>query len=562
MNSTAMKPFRRVACFAASLLFAGVFLRAQDITIQGPQWPPEGEQPDEIPVAKRPSKPDVPDALKKAVEPYYTFARHSLDQAGKLRALSNFFSHPALEKIAQETATGWKFKPALKSGQPVATRVWTAVIANPASASPKGLSATPRLLEIAPIEVPKSIFNGRKGHQIVRTKITLDPAGAVLDLALESPMDEIFLEAIKASVAHWRFAPARHEGRAVPAELSMGLIVTMPIVAVEYPTPPKALHQARPEYPVAMSRSGLKGGVTVEFVIMEDGSVQNPVVKKSNHPAFDEPAIEAILKWKFAPGKKNGKPVKVHAQQLIEFSLPQMFDGGNDAFVVNEKSTKAQEKIPAQYRYDAAPKPIGTVAPVFPYAQLSKGGSGQATIVVLLDAQGLAAATRIISASQPEFGLALAAAFDAFAFEPATRDGKPTSTLLNMVHEFSTGGQAGEDRSLLRSLEKHPERIVPATKLDVPLKPLSRRPPVYPRKEEFKSEAGEAVIEFVVDAEGKVRLPRIVSATQPEFGYAAVQAISVWRFEPPKSGGKTVVTRAIIPIQFAPEKIKPAPEVP
>ena len=45
-------------------------------------------------------------------------------------------------------------------------------------------------------------------------------------------------------------------------------------------------------------------------------------------------------------------------------------------------------------------------------------------------------------------------------------------------------------------------------------------------------------------------MPRVVSATEEGFGYAAVQAVSAWWFEPPLMGGKPVVVRVQIPFKF------------
>lgn len=47
-----------------------------------------------------------------------------------------------------------------------------------------------------------------------------------------------------------------------------------------------------------------------------------------------------------------------------------------------------------------------------------------------------------------------------------------------------------------------------------------------------------------------VVLPRMVSASAPAFGYAAVQTVATWRFEPPTSGGKPVMARARVPFTF------------
>lgn len=521
--------------------------------MQGPEWPLMDEHPETLPgVMKSPSGLAVPAVLMKAVEPYYGISVQALDAKGK-RTVSLFaVTHPALEAVLKASISDWEFKPAFDADQAVEASVWTAIIVNPAGASPELKNATPRILTVSPVYAAKRMMGTRKGPLVVRVKLSIDAAGEVGEFKVLSKADEVFEGPINGSLLSWRFAPARLNGQAVAGELNLGVLVYERERSMGQLQPPKAIQQEKPAYPKRMAASGIKGLVLVSFVVLENGSVSEPVILRSNNPGFDEAAIEAILKWKFEPALLNGKPVKMKIGQEILFELR----GGRESYVVEAQSAKEQQQLPEHLRYDVPPKPIGVVAPVYPYGLLSEGKKGKAKVLMMLNENGLAAATHVVSASQPEFGLALAAAFDAFAFEPAMREGAPTATLLNMEHEFRITDDAYEDRSLLRSLAKNSDKIVSVDKLDTPLKPLSQRPAVYPCKEDFEPVSGEAVIEFVIDDEGKVRLPRIVSATQPEFGYAAVQAVASWRFEPPQSGGKKVMTRVNIPIQFTPEKRK------
>jgi protein TonB len=70
-----------------------------------------------------------------------------------------------------------------------------------------------------------------------------------------------------------------------------------------------------------MSRAGISGEVVVEFIINENGDVIDTRVVRSSHREFEVPAVQAVQKWKFKAGRKGGKPVKVRAQQLLEFNL-------------------------------------------------------------------------------------------------------------------------------------------------------------------------------------------------------------------------------------------------
>jgi TonB family protein len=82
------------------------------------------------------------------------------------------------------------------------------------------------------------------------------------------------------------------------------------------------------------------------------------------------------------------------------------------------------------------------------------------------------------------------------------------------------------------------------------LKPLSQRPPRFPLALDGKVATGEALIEFLVDEEGRARLPRIKSRSDEAFGYAAMQGVSSWRFEVPTYGGRAAIVRVQVPVTF------------
>jgi TonB family protein len=190
---------------------------------------------------------------------------------------------------------------------------------------------------------------------------------------------------------------------------------------------------------------------------------------------------------------------------------------------------------------------------------------GKAEVAFVVGMDGRVADVKVTKADKPEFGEALSAAITAFEFVPALRDGKPTRALFRMEHEFSVNGWNGRpssgDLDMVTLLRKHPERIVDAKALDAPVKPTSRRAPIFPSTVEANS--GEALIEVLIDREGHARLPKIVNATEPAFGYAAAQAAGEWRFETPKVAGKAVVVRARVPFTFKralPNENKPSSE--
>jgi TonB family protein len=313
-------------------------------------------------------------------------------------------------------------------------------------------------------------------------------------------------------------------------------------------TPPVVVRQYPPVYPRAMKKTGLVGEVVMRFVVDKHGDVTNPVVVRSNNPGFEKAAIESVLEWKFKPGIKDGVPVNTYMQIPITFELD---GGGRDAYEVDRPSKKQTEKMPEGLRYDTPPKPRGVIQPVYPHALYAgKAPRGSATLSMLINSKGRVIMTQVIEATHPEFGGSGKAAVEHFEFKPATLKGAPVAGVLKIKFDFDPDY---EDRSLYSMEAKKSGRITPASKLDSVPKVISQRKPVFPLEIPDSVDRGQTVVEFLIDEEGKVRLPRIKSADDPAFGYAAVQTIAHWLFEAPRTGGKKTIARVQVPVSFSRE---------
>jgi protein TonB len=98
--------------------------------------------------------------------------------------------------------------------------------------------------------------------------------------------------------------------------VGFGLIAAAPLSAKEAPVPVRTVN---PEYPAEMRRSGASGLVTVSCIIDEKGSVTDPKVEKSTHATFEQPAVDALRKWKFKPGTEDGNAVPMRILVPIKF---------------------------------------------------------------------------------------------------------------------------------------------------------------------------------------------------------------------------------------------------
>lgn len=81
---------------------------------------------------------------------------------------------------------------------------------------------------------------------------------------------------------------------------------------------PRPIHDPGP-VPGSKARAVGKGRVTVIFIVNKDGRVTNPKVKQSTHPAFEQPALNAIKQWRFEPGRRDGQVVEWHTSQTFQF---------------------------------------------------------------------------------------------------------------------------------------------------------------------------------------------------------------------------------------------------
>jgi len=82
---------------------------------------------------------------------------------------------------------------------------------------------------------------------------------------------------------------------------------------------PRAVYQPTPVYPAALRSRKIEGVVSIIFVVGPDGRVANAKVEKSSDPAFDKPALDAVRKWKFEPGVKEGRKVSFKMRAPIRF---------------------------------------------------------------------------------------------------------------------------------------------------------------------------------------------------------------------------------------------------
>ena len=79
--------------------------------------------------------------------------------------------------------------------------------------------------------------------------------------------------------------------------------------------------QQRIQYPELARRAGIEGTVFVQFVVDEQGNVQDPVCVRDPGGQTCEEALRAVRTSKFKPGRQRGQPVKVRFSLPVKFRL-------------------------------------------------------------------------------------------------------------------------------------------------------------------------------------------------------------------------------------------------
>jgi protein TonB len=127
------------------------------------------------------------------------------------------------------------------------------------------------------------------------------------------------------------FDPKDFTGKGVEGGVSTGVIGgTGPVTGevfleAQLDDPVQPISIPTPRYPPVLQSAGIAGAVDLQYVVDTTGHAEPNSFKvlKTTHPAFAEPAKEAIAKGVFKPAKFKGQAVRQLVQQRISFKVGQ-----------------------------------------------------------------------------------------------------------------------------------------------------------------------------------------------------------------------------------------------
>jgi protein TonB len=79
--------------------------------------------------------------------------------------------------------------------------------------------------------------------------------------------------------------------------------------------------QKKINYPDMARKAGIEGRVIIQFIVNEQGKVENPRVIRGIGGGADKEALRVVKQAEFEPGRQRGNPVRVQYSLPITFKL-------------------------------------------------------------------------------------------------------------------------------------------------------------------------------------------------------------------------------------------------
>lgn len=216
-------------------------------------------------------------------------------------------------------------------------------VATQASAAIESIKIDPVVTPLMPAALQQSGANDAR----VVVVINVNDEGKMTDNLVIGYTHRELVHPVTEALKSWQFQPARQDGVAVPAQVTLtvtfdreGSVVSYvgmdlissyveritgtkleyrPSRTQELDRAPVRVNTVSPKYALEALKQGVRGKVQVHFYIDETGKVRMPAVESSNHPYLAEIAVAAVKEWTFEPVTSRGTPVLIEAQQEFSF---------------------------------------------------------------------------------------------------------------------------------------------------------------------------------------------------------------------------------------------------
>ena len=409
----------------------------------------------------------------------------------------------------------------------------------------------------------------------VTVHFIVSETGGVGNVRAAGSTDKRFEAAAVASVEKWVCSPGVDSGKPVAMSVSARLFFKWPDANAKKPSlspPVESLPQMLPRtsaepvskpddvaFPAWILERITKGTVLADLQIDTHGKVSGVTILAATHPDFVLRSEKKFREWTFKPASQGELLVFSTVRASLRFTQP--FEKQPDATPGDVFKLAPPDGIAADDYCDNMPERVTVPDPVFPCDLALAGKSGEATVRFTVGERGAISDVSVVSATEPAFGQSLEAAVADSEIKAAYKAGKAVPIAMTWTHYFRQPSEQPLVNNEGDSLESAEARMIRflrnggavagAKGLDGGLRPVWRAMPKFPVALKAKGVSnGSAKIEFIINSEGRACLPRVVEATEPEFGWAAMSALNQWVFDPPTRGGQPADVRVQVPFGF------------
>ena len=206
--------------------------------------------------------------------------------------------------------------------------------------------------------------------------------------------------------------------------------------------------QGRVVYPDAAKADGAQGRVFVQFVVDEEGQVQDATIARSPDPRLGEAALAAVRATEFTPGRTaDGQAVKVRYALPVNFKLPGAQTGAN-------ASGRSEAPRPDVYIVvEEPPELIGGLATLqqavtYPASAKADGVEGRVMVEFVVDTDGSVANPVVVRSPDDRLSEAALSAVRQARFTPGRQKGEAVKVRFALPVSFAlpSGGGDGRDR--------------------------------------------------------------------------------------------------------------------
>jgi TonB family protein len=132
----------------------------------------------------------------------------------------------------------------------------------------------------------------------------LDLAGSVGDTQAANQLDQLTRKMSPVQIAE-----AKRLAKDWEPAFSIGPDVSAPII----------LYMVHPEYSDGAQNARYTGTVVLDLIVNKTGQARDIRPQRQMPFGLDQKAIEAVSKWRFRPGSRNGHPVAVQSTITVNF---------------------------------------------------------------------------------------------------------------------------------------------------------------------------------------------------------------------------------------------------